>query len=223
LTITRVLVLRPQPSASATVERARAAGLDAFAVPLFRIEPVAWRAPDARAFDGLLLTSANAVEHGGADLHHLHGLNVYAVGETTAAAARHAGFDVAAVGDAGVDRLLGSLDPALKLLHLSGADRRAPANAAQEITQLVTYRAEAIDDPDLSDIGGSVALIHSPRAGRRFAELVSRRDAIAIAAISAAAAHAVGDGWNSVAAADRPTEDALLALASSLCNNSPLE
>ena len=31
----RVLVLRPEPGASATVERARALGLDAVAVPLF--------------------------------------------------------------------------------------------------------------------------------------------------------------------------------------------
>jgi uroporphyrinogen-III synthase len=41
-----------------------------------------------------------------------------------------------------------------------------------------------------------------------------------IAAISAAAAEAVGDGWNEVAIAERPTDEALLALAARLCNNS---
>ena len=43
----RVLVLRPEPGASATVERARQRGLDAVAMPLFEIEPVAWEAPEA--------------------------------------------------------------------------------------------------------------------------------------------------------------------------------
>ena len=42
----RLLVLRPEPGASATVERARALGLDAVAMPLFEVEPVAWDAPD---------------------------------------------------------------------------------------------------------------------------------------------------------------------------------
>ena len=125
----RLVVLRPEPGASATVRRARERGLDAFAIPLFEIEPVAWRAPEASGFDGLLLTSANAVRHGGDDLLELRGLPVYAVGSATADAAREAGFDVASTGDAGVERLLGSIEADLKLLHLAGEDRKAPANA----------------------------------------------------------------------------------------------
>ena len=70
----RVLVLRPEPGASATVERARERGLDAVAIPLFEIEPLAWEAPEAGSFDGLLLTSANAVRHGGEGLASLRGL-----------------------------------------------------------------------------------------------------------------------------------------------------
>ena len=70
---------------------------------------------------------------------------------------------------------------------------------------------------------GSVALVHSPRAGRRFAELVGDRGSIAIAAISPAAAEAVGEGWQAVAAAEEPGDDALLALAARLCNNPPPE
>ena len=60
---------------------------------------------------GCLLTSANAVRCGGEQLHSLRGLKAYAVGEATAEAAREAGFDIAATGDAGVDRLLGSIEP----------------------------------------------------------------------------------------------------------------
>ena len=215
--MTRLLVLRPEPGASATVERARAMGLDAIAIPLFEVEPVAWEAPEAGSFDGLLLTSANSVRLGGEGLKALRGLKTYAVGEATAEAAREAGFDVAATGDAGVDRLLGSIEPDLKLLHLCGADRREPREPRQQITAVAVYRARPVA-ADLSAAKDCVALIHSPRAGRRFAELVSDRGSVAIAAISQAAADAAGDGWRSVEVAAEPNDEALLALAARLCD-----
>src|SRR5687767_8581448 len=87
----RLAILRPEPGASATVSRAAAIGLDAFAMPLFEIEPLAWEAPEPTAFDALLLTSANAVRCGGQALERLRGLPVHAVGEATAEAARRAG------------------------------------------------------------------------------------------------------------------------------------
>jgi uroporphyrinogen-III synthase len=216
----RLLVLRPQPGATATVERARELGLDAVAAPLFEVEPLDWEAPEAARFDGLLLTSANALRHGGEGLQALRGLKAYAVGEATAEAARDAGFDIASTGDSGVDRLLGSLEPDLKLLHLCGEDRRQPIEGRQEITALPVYRSRAIESPDLGDTAGSIALIHSPRAGRRFAELVDARSAIALIVISAAAAEAAGDGWQCVETADQPSDEGLLALAARLCNNS---
>jgi uroporphyrinogen-III synthase len=216
--MTRVLVLRPEPGATATAEKARAAGLEAVAVPLFTIEPAQWEAPDAGSFDGVLLTSANAVTFGGQALHSLRSLKVYAVGEATAQAAREAGFDIAASGDAGVDRLLGSINPDLKLLHLCGADRRDPSRAKQQITRVTVYRAIPVDAPDLSVAAGNIALIHSPRAGRRFAELIDDRTSISIVAISEAAADAAGQGWRKVETSETPTDDALLALAATLCN-----
>jgi uroporphyrinogen-III synthase len=212
----RVLVLRPEPGASATVERARQLGLDAVAIPLFEVEPVAWRAPDPAEFDGLLLTSANAVRHGGGALQELRALQVYAVGDATARAAREAGFDVASIGEGGVEGLLGAIDPALSLLHLCGEDRIFPADAPQPITAITVYRSRQIENPGEIP-SDSVVLIHSPRAGRRFAGLVADRSRIAIAAISPQAAEAVGEGWESVQVADRPTDEALLALAASLC------
>jgi len=216
----RVLVLRPEPGATRTVERARERGLEALSVPLFELEPVAWECPGPSGFDGLLLTSANAVRCGGERLRKLRGLKIYAVGEATAEAARDAGFDLAATGDAGIERLLGSIEPDLKLLHLCGADRRNCAHAPQDITAIVVYRSAAIEAPELSAARGSVALIHSPRSGRRFAELVADRETIAVAAISDAAAEAVGEGWKAVEVSDSPTDVALLALAARLCNNS---
>src|SRR4051794_3763585 len=124
--MTRVLVLRPEPGASATAERARALGLEAIASPLFEIQPVEWRSPDPNRFDGLLLTSANAVRHGQGQLRELHSLKVYAVGDATAEAARERGFEIAATGDGGVERLLDSIDRNLRLLHLCGEHRSEP-------------------------------------------------------------------------------------------------
>jgi uroporphyrinogen-III synthase len=213
-----VLVLRPEPGASATVGRASALGLDPIVVPLFRVEPVEWQAPDTSGFDGLLLTSANALRFGGEQLEGLRGLQAYAIGEATAEAARAAGFVLAATGRADVDRLLGSIGARLKLLHLCGADRRQPVGARQSITPIVVYRAKPIPAPDLSAAPGGVALIHSPRAGRRFAGLVGDRSSIAIAAISLAAADAVGSGWKTIDVAGQPSDEALLALAARLCN-----
>ena len=221
--MTRVLVLRPEPGASATVERARARGLDAIAVPLFEIEALEWEPPEPARFDGLLLTSANAVRRAGDGLRELRGLPAYAVGEATAEAAREAALDLAATGDAGVERLLGSIEPQLQLLHLCGEHHQAPADASQQITPVPVYRATAIDQPKLGSVEGAVALIHSPRAGRRFAELVRKRSSTAIAAISPAAAEAAGGGWATVESAAQPSDDALLALAARLCNNPPPE
>ena len=218
-----ILVLRPEPGAGDTVRRARDRGLEVRAVPLFTVAPVAWSVPDLAQFDGLLLTSANAVRHGGERLTDLRGLPVHAVGQATATAARETGFDIASSGDDGVDRLLGSIDPELRLLHLCGVDRREPNDARQQITALAVYRAEAVEAPDLSAVEGGVVMIHSPRAGARFADLIADRSPIAIAAISEAAALAAGDGWRSIDVADQPSDDALLALAARLCDKSAVE
>ena len=215
----RLLVLRPEPGASETVRRAHAQGLDAVAIPLFEIETLRWEVPEIGSFDGLLLTSANGVRHAGEKLQALRGLPVYAVGQATADAAREAGFDVAAAGDAGVDRLLGSIEADLRLLHLCGEDRRPPAEPRQRITSIVVYRAQPAEAPKIESVREVVALIHSPRAGIRFAELMHERASISVAAISAAAAEAVGGGWAAVETAGEPTDDALLALAARLCNN----
>lgn len=214
----QVLVLRPEPGASATVARAREMGLDAVAHPLFEIEPIAWNVPDAAGFDALLLTSANALRCAGQGLAALRGLPVHAVGKATAQAARAAGLDIASAGDAGVDRLLDLIEPGLKLLHLCGADRRAPQAANHAITPVIVYHALPIAAADLGSAADMVALVHSRRAAERLAELVERRESILVAAISPHAAAAAGDGWGAVEAATEPTDDALLALAARLCN-----
>ncbi len=219
----RLFVLRPEPGASATVEAARAEGLDAVPMPLFRIEPVAWEAPEAGGFDAVLLTSANGVRHAGDQLLQLRGLKAYCVGKATAAAARGAGFGAAAVGEAGVERLLASIAPDERLLHLAGEDRTDVADEDGRLTVLTVYRAVELPPPaGIEAVQGAVVTLHSARAARRFAALVDacgiNRSRIAVAAISETVLNEAAKGWAQAEAADTPTSPSLLALARSMCN-----
>jgi len=186
--------------------------------PLFRIERVSWAVPPADPYDALLLTSANAVRFAGPGLQRLRSLPVHAVGEATAREAAESGFTIASVGRAGVEDLLRALPAQLRLLHLAGEDRRLPGRTG--VDAVTVYRSAAIDDPHLPRLAGVVAAVHSPRAGARLAELATGRGRTVIAAISAAAAEACGDGWERIEVAPRPDDDSLLALAAMLCQTS---
>jgi len=215
----RLYVLRPEPGATATVERAKAMGLDAVAMPLFAIEPVAWTVPDPRDFDSLLLTSANALREAGDGLSALRSLTVLSVGEPTAAAARDAGFEVVNVGQGGVDDLLTRVAPDMRLLHLCGEHRRIPANAPQHIASIAVYRSRALPAPAVEALRGEVAVVHSARAAARLRELAdgALRATIRLAAISGAAVVVAGDGWDELEVAAKPNDRDLLALAARLC------
>lgn len=215
----KLLLIRPEPGLSASVERAKALGLEIMACPLFRVEPVEWVAPDPAEFDALLLTSANAVRFGGPGLRQVQLLPVHAVGPVTAEAARDAGFRVESAGTSNVAELLATLPRTLRLLHLAGEDRRELPDG-HSVTQISVYRSAIIENPALPPLQGLVAAVHSPRAGARLAELSGRRSETIIAAISEAAAAACGEGWEQVEAADEPTDSSLLALAARLCHTS---
>ncbi len=220
----RLIVLRPAPGASATCAAARELGLDPVSIPLFEVQGVAWQPPVLAEFDGLLLTSGNAVRQAGEGLQHVRGLKAYAVGEATAQAARDAGLDIASTGTSGVERLLDSLEPELKLLQLCGEHRKDLSSARQQITSVPVYRSVELPNPaGLGEIEGQVVLVHSRRAAERLSRLANDigidRSGITIAAISADAADGAATGWKLVEHAERPSDSALLALASRLCNN----
>lgn len=204
-----IAVLRPEPGNAVTAARVAALGHRVVRLPLFAVCAVAWEARDPAAYDSLLLTSANAVRHGGDGLAALTALPVHAVGQATADAARAAGFTVVAVGDAGIE----AMRPPGRVLRLVGREHRGFGKGEA----VVVYASEALR-PDISELRGRVALIHSPRAGRALAGMIADRTDIAIAAISLAAAEAAGTGWRVLAVADRPTDAALIALASALAD-----
>ncbi|WP_395621920.1 uroporphyrinogen-III synthase [Sphingomonas daechungensis] len=218
----RLFVFRPEPASRQTIVKARALGLDANPIPLFELEALDWSPPNPHDFDGLLLTSANTVKMAGDRLDRFRTLPVHAVGEGTAVAAQVAGLGIATVGSGGVDVLLAEVDPSARLLHLCGEDRREPEVNGRTIVSLPIYRAaEKASVDGIGDLSGQVAVLHSPRAARRLAELVETADraTIRIAAISEATAAAAGDGWEELEVATSPNDAELLALAARLCES----
>jgi uroporphyrinogen-III synthase len=218
-----LVIVRPEPGASATAEAARKLGLDPLLMPFFALEPVEWAVPATAEFDALLLTSANALRFAGAGLERLQSLPAFCVGEATAEAARENGFKVDAVGSGGVDLLLERLPADLRLLHLCGADWRQPQRPRQKIEHRPVYRAVETEPPAPKQIEGAVVVVHSPRASSALDRLSGAagvdRSRVAIAAISSVAAEAAGPGWSRVESAPQPTDAALLAIAARLCNN----
>jgi len=218
----RLVILRPEPGASASLNRASALGLDAITMPLFGIHSLAWTTPDPDLFDAVFATSANAMRYGGAGLARFRHLPLHAVGEATAEAAREAGFTNVLAGTGTVDELLSSLSPKVRLFHPCGRDRRDLSAARQVIMSVPVYAAEALPVPEeFAVIADAVIAVHSPRAGERLAELTDSagidRSAVRIAAISDAAAAAAGTGWADVVSAAEPNDAALLELAARLC------
>lgn len=213
------LVLRPEPGNGATCARLREAGVPALGIPLFETVPMAWHAPDPAGFDALLLTSASAVRHAGAQLSALAHLPVVAVGEATAAAGRAAGLTVDAIGDGNAARAAG-IGGARRLLHLAGRDHFAVPGA----TVCVVYASVPREVPPdaLHAAVDGIVLLHSVRAARRFAAIAGQlpRARIRLATLSPAIRHAAGIGWGDVVAAARPTDAALVETARALAIDS---
>ncbi len=218
----KLIILRPQPAANATAARAIDAGLDAISAPIFAVEPESWTLPDL-AFDAVLITSANALRHGGAGMTTIQHLPVLAVGKASAQMAIDAGFAVAITGNGDSAALLGQAINAgyRHLLWLAGADHMPLESTDQvAITPVITYQSVAIEPPP--ELARNLAkpcivMLHSVRAAAHFADICAKvdidRSRINLASISPAVAAAAGDGWRSVAVADAPNDAALLSAA----------
>lgn len=240
-----IAVLRPEPGNAATAAAVEALGRRAIRLPLFRVVPLAWDGPDPDRHDALVLTSANAVRHAGAALARYAALPVHAVGAATATAARAAGLRVVATGSGDGRTLLAAAQAAgvRAALLLTARDRAVASHPAVSAIQAV-YASEVVDMVDPAPLVGSIALVHSRRAGERLAEIVRDRSRIAVAAISSAAAAGLGafdlqgsvqpfpsrkgqasadtsvpdGGWRAVTVAERPDDAAIIAAAIALAD-----
>ncbi|TFU01251.1 uroporphyrinogen III synthase HEM4 [Polymorphobacter arshaanensis] len=226
----RVLVTRPEPAASATAVALAGLGHAALLAPLLVTAPRRWVVP-AHGPQALLVTSANAVRHGGEALLAYRALPVYAVGSTTAVALRAAGFGDVCDGGGDVAAALATADAAgiSTLLHLAGADRtRAQLPAGMTVDVRIVYAARrARTLPDAARIALAageidVVLLYSARSAQVFAALADRagvaRGALHVAALSAKVAAAAGNGWRHVSIAATPNEAALFAAAGLVCD-----
>lgn len=218
-----IAVLRPEPGNRVTASAIEAAGRTAIRLPLFTAKPVAWTVPDPDGFDALLLTSANALRHGGPQLDGLLRLPVHAVGHVTAEAARRIGFRVAHIGTAGARELVAEAEAAgvRAALLLGGRERMLGAGGV--VARAITvYASEALEiEPEQAvRLRGAIVLVQSARAGARLAELVApdHRAITTIAAISTRAAEAAGTGWRQVEIARDTRPDTLIELALQLAD-----
>ena len=224
-----LILIRPEPGASASLEAAQRRGIPAQAFPLFSVEPVSWQVPDdPDMFDGLLIGSANAFRHGGERLNALRKLPVYAVGPTTAEAAEKAGFSLAMVGQGGLQSVLNSLGrKPIRLLRLAGEERIAldpPKHVT--IAEAVLYQVSAL--PITEQLAAAlsqecVVACHSAQAASHFRSECIRlgvdKSAITIIALGPRIADAAGDGWRAVHVASAPNDRALLECVSSVLSS----
>ena len=227
--MTPIITIRPAPGDAATVERGAHQGLAVTSRPLFTVSPLPWAVPDPAGFDAVLLGSANALRHGGEGVRALTALPALCVGETTAEAAREAGFPVIAIGARGMQTLLPHAEARglVRLLRLSG-EAHVPLDPPPGITietRLVyTVRPRPIDAPLAAMLaGGAIVLLHSGEAASHFASECDRlglpRSAIALACLAPRIAGRAGEGWAACRHAPSPDDAALLALAEQMCQS----
>jgi uroporphyrinogen-III synthase len=220
-----IAVLRPEPGNRVTAIAIEAAGHRAIRLPLFEARPLPWDIPDAEDYDALIVTSANALRHGGRGLVQLLSLPVHAVGDATAAAARRAGFEVVQTGRAGSAELLDVAEAAgvRRALHLAGRERLVdPGGIVADVRIVYASEVVPISAEAAASLEGAVALLHSARAGKQLAEIADThsldRGRIMLVAISMRAAEAAGTGWEQVIVPDGAGGEGLVEAAAALAD-----
>lgn len=241
-----VLVTRPHPDDAKTAEALRARGYEVLRAPMLRFEALPFQDDGDATYGAVIVTSANALRAIAPQLadHRLLKLPLFAVGETTAAAARNAGFRevTASGGDAGALRELvlararsRQLKKANPILYLAGADLARDlagelgASGFTVVTQ-TTYRMAPAPSLPREVCDAFVAheieavLHYSRRSARAFLD-AARAGGIEISALalpqcclsSAVAAVLRDAGATQVTAAAAPDENSLFdALARAL-------
>ncbi|MDJ0978721.1 MAG: uroporphyrinogen-III synthase [Erythrobacter sp.] len=226
---TPVLAIRPEPGLSATLALGRQMGLAMHGFALSRVVPVEWEVPSLSRFDALLIGSANAMRLGGKNLARLTHLPVHAVGEATAREARAAGFEVTRLGQGGLQSVLDAVEPPVHYLRLVGNEYVAldwPEGVSFEPLPVYAVQPRHFLDKPASLLQGEViVLLHSAASTRQFVSECARlsvdRSRVTLAAmgerIAEPARAADEGGWAAVHIAMEPSDEALLAMVSALC------
>lgn len=217
-----LLVLRPQPGADETAQRAVAQGLAPLVIPMFEVQAVPWSVDPTIPYDAVFITSSNGLQFIDNSLNQLNKLPILCVGQATAEAALRAGLRDITTGSDGA-AALADLAAALgyhHLLWLAGEPHTPISHPDLIFDVKIVYKTVELDiDAQVREVAKQplIALVHSPRAARRFAGLAAERAHIDLVAISEKAAIAAGPGWASVHWPDAPSDGAMLEIAAPLC------
>ena len=218
--IRRVWITRAQPGAARTAARLTALGYEPVVAPLLTIRPLSdalASAPDLSTVAALAFTSPNGVEAFAALTPALRDRPVFAVGDATADAARDAGFHDArsAAGDIHALARLINASPIQGLILAPGAREPAgdlPALLPDHALQrLPVYKAEETDAAAPADF--DAVLLHSPRAARALATVLTpeaAKNRLAVCISAAAAAPLAALSFAEIRTADAPDETSIL-------------
>jgi uroporphyrinogen-III synthase len=222
----RIWITRASPGAEATAERVRALGYEPVIAPVLQVRDLPGNI-DLAGVGALAFTSANAVRMFAARSA-TRDLPVFTVGAATAAAAEAAGFPIVVSAEGDVDDLARAILARADtvegvVLHPAAAEPAgdligALANGGVEARAVTVYETVHAEVParvqnEFSELDG--VLIHSPRAGRRVAEILRASPApnlIAYCLSPQISATLTMLDLGRVATAPLPTEDALLSL-----------
>jgi len=230
----RVLVTRPEPGASATARRLDEMGVEAVVLPLSKIValPVSSDVPDC---DAVAVTSVNALRYGPKELvRRLSRKRCFAVGARTAAAAREAGFADVAQADGDAESLANAIIGAGlgrgATAYLAGRVRLPGFEARLEKAGLRVILIEVYDtepfEPSAMEFESlragrpiDAVLIYSAKAAEAVRKLAKRPEmaetfskTVHCCLSGRIAARLEGLESGTICIADRPDEDALLAL-----------
>lgn len=233
--MTRMLVTRPEPDAQSTLSRLRALDIEAVAAPLMVRQTLDASLPPPDGFAAMVLTSANAVRSL-ADrgvLADYAQLPVLAVGDRTAREAEDAGFSR-------VSSAAGTMSDLVNAIRISGltgplfhpTGRHQSADLAKALAPLgvmvATARIYDMIAVELlpAEVLGALAdgslgavLVYSRRTAEIFAALAASLDPpqrrhLAMLCLSEAVAGPLLEAhFSRISLADRPDEDAMMALA----------
>jgi uroporphyrinogen-III synthase len=224
-----VLVTRPEPGASETAERLRRMGLRPVLARMLEIETLHPVLPDPATIQAVLIASGNAILALPASW---HATKLLAVGDATAARARHAKFTNVASADGDATALtalaVARCRPDAGPLLIAAGEGRGTELAASLSDRGFTVRvaevyaarpATALPQDAIEAIRAGfvyAALFFSAETARTFAHLVatereSLRGVLAVAIGQPVAVALRGLPWRSIRIAHRPTQDEVFA------------
>ena len=218
--IRRVWITRAQPGAARSAARLTALGFTPVIAPLLTIRPLPEAlnaAPPLSTVAALAFTSPNGVAAFAALTPEFRALPVFAVGDATAEAAREAGFTDArsAAGDVHDLARLIAASPIQGLILAPGAREPSgdlsallPDHAVQRLPIYAAVETDAAPPADFDAV-----MLHSPRAARALAAILTPHAAaqrLAVCISAAASAPLAALGFAEIRIADAPDEASML-------------